>query len=89
MLRILAKSVATLWAKRPSDAHAIHTHHVDLGVDEIRREFTTRLGQSAYVPAVMNDIAGTKEKPALAESLDARDHGGLPPTVHIWLAPFS
>jgi predicted AAA+ superfamily ATPase len=41
MLRILAKTVATVWANRPSDATAIHLHHIDLGSDVVRREFTT------------------------------------------------
>ena len=40
----------------------------------------TRLGQSAYVPAVTNDIAaGSVEKKALAQEIDAEHHGGLPP----------
>ena len=33
MLRILAKTVATVWANRPADASAIHLHHIDLGSD--------------------------------------------------------
>ena len=45
----------------------------------------TRLGQSAYVPAITNDIAaGTIEKKALAQEIDAGHHGGLPPyTVYV------
>jgi hypothetical protein len=79
MLRILAKTVATVWANRPTDASAIHLHHVDLGSDVIRREFTTRLQQGAFVPAIMNDIAGPPEKPALAQELDAKYFKGLLP----------
>lgn len=67
MLRILAKTVATVWANRPVDASAIHLHHIDFGSDVVRREFTTRLQQGAFVPAILNDIAGPPEKPALAE----------------------
>lgn len=58
MLRILAKTVATVWANRPADASAIHLHHIDFGSDTMRREFTTRLQQGAFVPAILNDIAG-------------------------------
>lgn len=63
MLRILAKTVADVWAKRPADASSIHLHHINLGSDVIRREFTTRLQQGAFVPAILNDIAGSPEKP--------------------------
>lgn len=79
MLRILAKTVSSVWAARPADAFAIHLHHVDLGSEAIRREFTTRLQQGAYVPAILNDIAGTPEKPALAQELDAKHYKGLLP----------
>jgi hypothetical protein len=79
MLRILAKTVATVWANRPPDASAIHLHHIDLGSDVIRREFTTRLQQGAFVPAILNDIAGPPEKPALAQELDAKHFKGLLP----------
>ncbi|MBX5070492.1 ATP-binding protein [Rhizobium lentis] len=79
MLRILAKTVATVWANPPTDASAIHLHHIDLGSDVVRREFTTRLQQAAFVPAILNDIAGPPEKPALAQELDARHFKGLLP----------
>ena len=79
MLRILAKTIATVWAKRPTDPSAIHLHHIDLGSDVVRREFTTRLQQQAYVPAILNDIAGPPEKPALAQELDANHFRGLLP----------
>jgi hypothetical protein len=79
MLRILAKTVAAAWAKRPPDASAIHLHHIDLGSDAIRREFTTRLQQGAFVPAILNDIAGTPDRPALAQELDAKYFKGLLP----------
>jgi predicted AAA+ superfamily ATPase len=79
MLRILAKTVATVWDKRPTDASAIHLHHIDLGVEAIRREFTTRLQQAANTPAIINDIAGSPEKPALAQEIDAKHFKGLLP----------
>lgn len=79
MLRILAKTVATVWANRPLDASAIHLHHIDLGSDVVRREFTTRLQQGAFVPAILNDIAGPPEKLALAQELDAKHFKGLLP----------
>ncbi|GGJ36285.1 hypothetical protein CDQ92_10605 [Sphingopyxis bauzanensis] len=79
MLRILAKTVANVWAARPKDAALIHTHHVDLGDEGIRREFTTRLNQSAYDSAILNDIDGKAGRAALAASIDADRFSGLLP----------
>ncbi len=41
----------------------------------------TRLGQTAYVPAIANDVAGAggTETKALAQEIDAEHHRGLPP----------
>ena len=40
----------------------------------------TRLGQSAFVPAITNDVsAGRAGQRALAEEIDAEQHQGLPP----------
>jgi hypothetical protein len=79
MLRILAKTVANVWAKRPKDAALIHTHHVDLGDEGIRREFTTRLNQSQYDSAILNDIDGKTGRAALASSIDSERFNGLLP----------
>ena len=79
MLRLLGRTVSNLWSTRPGDAHAIHLHHIDPGVDGIRQEIVTRLGQSAFSPAIANDIAGPAGNPALAERIDAEKHAGLPP----------
>ena len=80
MLRLLARTISHLWEERPPDAAAIHLHHIDPGYEPIRQEIVTRLGQSAYVPAVANDIAaGETGKKALAQEIDAEYHGGLPP----------
>ena len=76
MLRLLARTLAHLWNERPADATAMHLHHVDPGHEPIRQEIVTRLGQTAYVPAIANDVAGGK---ALAQDIDADHHGGLPP----------
>ncbi len=80
MLRLLARTVAHLWDERPADATAVHLHHIDPGHEPIRQEIVTRLGQSAFAPAISNDIsAGPAGKPALAQEIDAAHHGGLPP----------
>ena len=80
MLRLLARTIAHLWEEKPGDATAIHLHHIDPGYEPIRQEIVTRLGQSAYVPAITNDVAsGPVGKKALAQEIDAGHHGGLPP----------
>jgi hypothetical protein len=79
MLRILGRAVAGMWDTRPADATAIHLHHIDLGKENVRAEFTTRLQQDAYVPAILKDIAGTPQSPALAEDIDAKNYTGMLP----------
>ena len=80
MLRLLASTVAHLWREQPADASAIHLHHIDPGYESIRQEIVTRLGQSAYVPAISNDIAASGSgKTALAQEIDAEHHRGLAP----------
>ena len=79
MLRLLARTIAHLWQQRPADATAIHLHHMDLGHEPVRQELVTRLGQSAFVPAIANDIAGGGETRSLAENIDAEHYNGLPP----------
>ena len=78
MLRLLARTLAHLWEERPADATAMHLHHIDPGHEPIRQEIVTRLGQTAYVPAIANDVSGPGAK-ALAQEIDAEHHGGLPP----------
>ena len=80
MLRLLARTISHLWDQKPGDATAIHLHHIDPGHEPIRQEIVTRLGQSAYLPAITNDIAaGSVGKKALAQEIDVSHHGGLPP----------
>ena len=80
MLRLLARTISHLWEEKPSDAVAIHLHHIDPGHEPIRQEIVTRLGQAAYVPAITNDVAaGLLEKKALAQELDTANHSGMPP----------
>ena len=80
MLRLLARTIAHLWEEKPENATAIHPHHIDPGHEPIRQEIVTRLGQTAYLPAIANDVAGGgAETKALAQEIDAEHHGGLPP----------
>ena len=58
----------------------IHLHHIEPGHEPIRQEIVTRLGRSAYVPAITNDVAaGSFENKGLAQEIDAAHDRGLPP----------
>lgn len=78
MLRLLARTVARLWKDRPTDAYAIHTHHIDLGFEPIRTEIITRLNQPAFDPALRAEIATVDGQPAFAQQLDRSAYAGLP-----------
>ena len=80
MLRLLAHTVSQLWREKPDDATAIHLHHIDPGFEPVRQEILTRLGQSAFAPAISNDIsAPRKDNPSLAQRIDIHSHRGYPP----------
>lgn len=79
MLRFLARTIAILWEERPSDAHAVHLHHIDPSSRHIRQEIVTKLGQKAFVPALKADIAAVEgDQPSLAQEMDAKHFVGLP-----------
>ncbi len=79
MLRLLARTVSRLWDMQPSDATAIHVHHIDPGFGPIHQEFVTRLNLQIYNPAIRNDIAGEGNRTALAQEIDSSFYRGMPP----------
>jgi Protein of unknown function (DUF499) len=79
MLRLLARTVSSVWQKKPADATAIHLHHIDLGYEPIRQEIITRLQQGGYAPAMLNDVAGAGGKRSLSEDLDFQHYKGAAP----------
>jgi hypothetical protein len=80
MLRLLARTVADVWNNKPSDASAIHLHHISLKNKDIRQEIFTRLAQGDYAPAVSGDVeAPENESPSIAQQIDKDAYTGLPP----------
>jgi hypothetical protein len=73
--------VGHLWetGNQPSDATAIHVHHIDPGFGPIHQEFVTRLNLQIYNPAIRNDISGEGIRTALAQEIDSSFYRGLPP----------
>lgn len=55
-LRLLALVVRNLWASKPKDAWLIHPYHVDLAVDDIANELTSRLKRPQYRQVIEADI---------------------------------
>ena len=85
MLRLLARTVHQLWEDRPSDAKAIHTHHIHLGIETIRDEVTSRLEQGMYTPALKADVTAVEnDQLSTAQNLDKElFYGDAPLTEYI------
>lgn len=70
-LRLLARVVRNVWMTRPADAHLIHPFHVDLGVEDIAGDLTSRLDRPAFKQVVEADIVSPKPgSPAHAQAFD-------------------
>ncbi len=80
-LRLLARVVRQLWAEKPKDAHLISVHHLDLSLDDIVNDLTSRLGRPAFRNVVEADITSPRKgAEAHAATLDRRwETAGKPP----------
>jgi len=71
-LRLLAMVIRHLWETRPSDAYLIHPSHLDLAVEEIANDLTSRLERPAFKQVIEADIVSPKAgSPAHAQVIDA------------------
>ncbi len=79
-LRLLARVVRRLWEKRPRNTYLIHPFHVDLSVEDIVGDLTSRLDRPAFKQVVEADIVSSKAgSPAHAQLFDrVYAHGGKP-----------
>jgi hypothetical protein len=59
-LRLLAWVVRRLWQERPGDCFLIHPHHIDLGVDQIAADLTSRLQRPAFKQVIEADIVSPR-----------------------------
>lgn len=80
-LRLLARVVRQLWQEKPKDAHLISVHHLDLSLDDIVNDLTSRLERPAFRNVVEADITSPRKgSEAHAETLDRRwIEAGKPP----------
>ena len=70
-LRLLARVVRQLWDVRSPDTYLIHPHHIDLSLDEIANDLTSRLNRPVFKQVIEADIVnpmkGAKSHAALVD----------------------
>ena len=70
-LRLLARVVRQLWTKRPDGTFLIHPHHIDLSLDEIANDLTSRLNRPVFKQVIeadiVNPMAGAKAHAVLVD----------------------
>ena len=86
-LRLLALVVRSLWEKQPRNTLLIHPFHVDLSIEDIVNDLTSRLERPAFKQVVEADIVSPRKgSPARADawlimsfggSCEIRTHGTL------------
>ncbi len=83
-LRLLARVVRRLWETRPRDAWLVHPHHLDLAVEDIAGDLTSRLERPAFKQVIEADIVSPKAgSPAHAQMVDTPWlEAGKPPYAH-------
>ena len=70
-LRLLARVVRRLWETRPRDAWLVHPYHLDLAVEDIAGDLTSRLERPAFKQVIEADIVSPKlGSPAHAQVID-------------------
>jgi len=85
-LRLLARVIRRLWETRPSDAWLIHPFHLDLSVEDIAGDLTSRLDRPAFKQVIEADIVSPKAgSPAHAQAFDEplREAGRPPLTGRV------
>jgi hypothetical protein len=70
-LRLLARVIRRLWETRPPDTYLIHPFHLDLGVERVANDLTSRLDRPAFKQVIEADIVSPKAgSPAHAQDFD-------------------
>lgn len=80
-LRLLAMTVRRLWEQQPAETHLIHLHHLDLSIDDIANDLTSRLDRPEFKSVIRADIvSATPGSPSHAEEVDEQFiSAGKPP----------
>jgi len=70
-LRLLARVIRRLWETKPSDAYLIHPFHLDLGIEDIAGDLTSRLDRPTFKQVIEADVVSPKAgSPAHAQVFD-------------------
>ncbi len=80
-LRLLASAVRKLWQEQPEETYLIHPHHMDLRVERIAHDLTSRLERPRYRAVIEADIYNASEasRAHAAEIDEAFTSSGRPP----------
>ena len=71
-LRLLAMVIRQLWETKPADTYLIHPFHLDLRVEDIANDLTSRLERPAFRQVIEADIVSPRlGSPAHAQVIDA------------------
>lgn len=70
-LRLLAMVIRELWTSQPDSVYLIHSHDINLAVEDIANDLTSRLERPRFRQVIEADIVSPLEgSPAHAQSLD-------------------
>lgn len=61
ILRLLALTVRDLWAQKPKDCYLISTFHLNLGLEQVANDLTSRLDRPAFKQVVEADIVSPRK----------------------------
>lgn len=80
-LRLLARVVRRLWEEKPKDAFVIAVHHLDLSLDDIANDLTSRLERPAFRSVIEADIVSPRKgSEAHCQTIDRKwIQAGKPP----------
>lgn len=83
-LRLLARSVRQIWEKKPKGLSLLHIHDLDLSLDDIANDLTSRLERPQFRQVIESDLVSPRKgTQAHAQELDReRVADGKPPYAY-------
>ena len=81
MLRLLALTVRDLWSRKPKDCYLVSLHDLNLGMEAVANDFTSRLNRPQFKQVIEADIVSPSgQDPSHAQQIDAElIEAGRPP----------
>lgn len=76
-LRLLAMVIRDLWESRPEQTYLIHPHHINLAVEKMAKDLTSRLERPRFKQVIEADIRSLQPgSQAHAQMIDEMAGGG-------------